>query len=443
MRKLGDVARHAYARRIAKRAWWRLATLRAREMMTHTMNRDATTSEQQYIGMPDNVPDSGTRMRVLLFTNSVAIGGMEKHVELIVRNLDRSQAEVFAICPRWDPIEPWAITLTEVADHSFRCTPDRRYGYRALVGDTFRLYRQLRAWRVQVMHMHLTTYDGGVWTLLAARLAGVRGIVCTEHLAPGNPVPLMRRLRRDLMTRAFDCVVCVSLKNRQSREAYLYTPPAKTRVVNNGIDTSPYEPTPAAEQATLRTSLGIPEGVPVIGTVVRFVEEKGLNYLFDAMPDVLATVPDCRLLMVGDGPLRESLERQAEALGIRQRVLFAGFQSDPRPYLSLMNAFVLPVPFGSASIGLLEAMAMRRAVIITFGGEGEPVVDGETGLWSPPRDPHALAESILRIIQNPQLERQLGENARRRIDDAFSARNMADQLLGIYEKLIGQEGRRR
>ena len=385
------------------------------------------------------------RMRILLFTNSVATGGMEKHVEMIARDLDRTQAEVFTICPRWDAIEPWAESLANVADHSMRCTPDRRYGYRALAREVFRLYRQLRAWHIQVMHMHLTTYDGGVWVLLAARLAGVKAIVCTEHLAPESPLPLMQRLRRGLVSRALDRIVCVSLKNRQSREAYLYTPPDKTIVVNNGIDTAPYEVASASEQAALRASLGIPEAVPVVGTVVRFVEEKGLDYLFDAMPDVLATLPDCRVLLVGDGPLRRALEQQAEALGICDSVVFAGFQSDPRPYLSLMNAFVLPVPFGSASIGLLEAMAMRRAVVITFGGEGEPVVDGETGLWSPPRDPHTLAQTILRVLQDAQLERRLGENARRHIDDSFSAHSMANQLLAIYQSelsLTNRSGRK-
>jgi|SRR5579859_18272 len=404
----------------------------------------STVQEQAHDADAPNVGvDAHERIRVLLLTNSVAIGGMEKHVEMIARELDRTRAEVFTICPRWDAIEPWAAKLATVADHSMRCTPDRRYGYRLLARDTFRLYRQLRSWRIQVMHMHLTTYDGGVWALLAARLAGVKVVICTEHLAPERPLPPPQRLRRDLVSRALDHIVCVSLKNRQSREAYLYTPPAKTTVVNNGIDTIPYEPTPASEQAALRASLDIPEQAPVIGTVVRLVEEKGLPYLFDALPDVLAEFPDCRLLLVGDGPLRESLEQQASALGVRHSIVFAGYQSDPRPYLSLLNAFVLPVPFGSASIGLLEAMAMRRAVIITFGGDGEPVVDNETGLWSPPRDSKALAQAILHILRNPQLERRLGEQARERIDASFSAQNMADQLLGVYQAELIRAGRSR
>lgn len=372
------------------------------------------------------------RLRVLLFTNSVAIGGMEKHVELIAQGLDRASTDVFGICPDWQPIDAWAATLAQSTDHSVRITPDRRYGVVALARETYRFWRQVRAWRVQVMHMHLTTYAGGIWALLAARAAGVRVIVCTEHLAPEHAIPWAPRTLRNLFTRALDQLVCVSLKNRQARESWLYTPDDKTAVVTNGIDVTPFEPTPAEQVEALRASLGIPSGAPIVGTVVRFEEEKGLNYLLDAMPQVLAAAPSTHLLMVGDGSLRGALEQQAADLGISDRVVFAGFQADPRPYLSLMNAFVLPVPVGSASIGLLEAMAMRRAVIMTFGGKGEAVEDGESGLCPPPRDPASLGAAIVRVVCDPVFERHLGENARRRIESAFSSQSVANALRDLY-----------
>jgi glycosyltransferase involved in cell wall biosynthesis len=374
------------------------------------------------------------RLRVLLLTNSVAIGGMEKHVEMIARDLDRTQAEVFAVCPEWAPIAPWVETLAQAADHSARLAPDRRYGLPRGLRDTLRLWRQVRAWRIQVMHMHLTTYGGGSLALLAARLAGVRTIILTEHLAPQEPLGWLHRARHTLLTHMLNALVCVSITNREARERHLTTPPAKTVVVNNGIDVAPFAPTTPAECAALRARLGIPEGAPVVGSVVRLEDEKGLNYLLDAMPRVLTQIPGAYLLFVGDGSLRAPLEEQASRLGIRERVLFAGFQADPRPYLSLMNAFVLPVPFGSASIGLLEAMAMRRAVIITFGGKGEAVVHGETGLRLPPRDPQALADGIIQALADPAYERRLGENARQRIEETFSSASVAHELLALYQQ---------
>ena len=152
------------------------------------------------------------------------------------------------------------------------------------------------------------------------------------------------------------------------------------------------------------------------------------------MPQVLKEVPEARLLLVGDGPLRDALERQVRALDIQDRVVFAGFQSDPRPYLSLIDAFVLPVPFGSASIGLLEAMAMRRAVIITFGGPGEAVEDGISGLWAPPRNPAGLAQAILRVLTQPDFAHELGDHARQRIEERFSSKTLARELLALYQR---------
>lgn len=374
----------------------------------------------------------GRRIRVAIFTNSVAIGGMEKHTELIVRDLDRSEVEVYAICPRWEPIESWAQRFCGLADQAARIAPDRRNGVAMMLRDTYRLWRQLRLWRIDVLHMHQTTYTGGAAATIAARLAGVKVLVRTEHLAPEHPLPRLQRFKADLITRHLNRIVTVSLKNRQSREAHLYTPSTKTTVVNNGIDVAPYVISSLSEQQRLRDHLGIPADVPIVGVVVRFEDEKGLNYLLDAMPDVLKQVPTARLLMVGDGSLRDELEQQASKLGVRDSVVFAGFASDPRPYLSLMNVFVLPVPFGSASIGLLEAMAMWRAVVITFGGDGEPVVDGVTGLYALPRDPCALATAILRILDDTHLERRLGNQARLRVENDFSSKSVARQLMALY-----------
>lgn len=383
-----------------------------------------------------------SRMRVLLFTNSVAIGGMETHIEMIARDLDRSKVEVFTICPQWEPIDSWAATLAANADHSARITPDRRHGLLAFAKETIRFWRQLRQWRIQVMHIHLTTYKGSMYALLLARLAGVQVVICTEHLAPQHAVWWLTRLRCDLFSHNVNHIICVSLKNRQLRSRYIYTPSARTTVMNNGVNVAEFQPTPEADLRHLRVELGIPHDAPVVGTAVRFVEEKGIPYLLDAMPSVLSAAPNAYLLMVGDGPQRGQLEEQARRLGISDRVIFAGFQADPRPYLSLMNAFVLPWPYGSASIGLLEAMAMRRAVIVTFGGEGEPVLDGVTGLSAPPRDPASLADAILRIIQNPTFERKLGEQARLRIAEEFSSRSIADQLLAIFTREVQATTRR-
>jgi glycosyltransferase involved in cell wall biosynthesis len=178
----------------------------------------------------------------------------------------------------------------------------------------------------------------------------------------------------------------------------------------------------------------VPDESPVVGTVVRYEPEKGLPDLLDAFALVLPSIPSARLLMVGDGPLREALGVQARQLGIEGSVHFCGFQTDPRPYLALMDAFVLPVPFGSMSIGLLEAMAMRRAVVITFGGTGEAVVDEVSGFNAEPRNPKSLAACVMKILSDPDRRDALGAAARARVEERFSAQRVARTLGQMYRE---------
>ena len=360
---------------------------------------------------------------------------MERHVELLARDLDRAHHEVFTICPRWPAIDAFDAALRRVSDHHTRCTPDRRWGLRREMVEAWRLYRHLREWHIEVVHLHLTTFAGGIWALLAARLAGVKAILCTEHLAPETRLPGHRRLLRRAFVRCVDRLVCVSEKNRQTRIRYLHTPAEKTVVVVNGVDADDFPPIATHALCQLREGLGLPSEARVVGSVVRLAPDKGLEYLLAAMPAILARCPDAHLLLVGDGPLRAELEAHAERLGLRERIIFAGFQADPRPYLGLMDVFVLPVPVGSMSIGLLEAMAMRRAVVITFGGEGEAVIHGASGLCPPPRDPQALAEAVGRLLCDPHLAREYGEAARRRVEEHFSATQVARTLSRLYRRL--------
>jgi glycosyltransferase involved in cell wall biosynthesis len=170
----------------------------------------------------------------------------------------------------------------------------------------------------------------------------------------------------------------------------------------------------------------------VLGTVVRFEPEKGLSYLIDALPAIKAACPNAYLLMVGDGSLREALQAQVAQLGLADSVGFVGFQRDPRPYLGLIDVFVLPVPVGSMSIGLLEAMAMRRAVVITFGGEGEAVIHGVSGFCAEPRKPDSIAAYVIRLLQDAALRKSMGEAAYQRIADTFSAQQVARTLGNLY-----------
>jgi glycosyltransferase involved in cell wall biosynthesis len=366
-------------------------------------------------------------------TNSVAMGGMEEHVVLLSRMLDRARFEVYAISPSWGPTVLLSRRLADAADHAAIVTPDRRHGLMREIGEAFKLHRTVRRWRIDVAHLHSTTFQGHLVAAVVLRLAGVRHIHVTEHLAPDAPLSPVRGLLRRLFGRVVDGIVCVSDKNYRARAAHIPTPPDRSVIVVNGIDADHVASIDPADVAAAQAELGLPEGSVVVGTVVRFEPEKGLDDLVAAFATVAASRTDVELVMVGDGSLRDELRDQAARLGVGDRVHFTGFRSDPRPFLSIIDVFVLPVPVGSMSIGLLEAMALECAVVITFGGPGEAVIDGENGYWSPPRDPVALAERIRRLVDDAELRSRFGAAARRAVDTTFSARRVADRLGRLYE----------
>lgn len=372
------------------------------------------------------------RLRIGLITNSVAIGGMEKHVVLLAKHLDREEFEVLAIAPDCAATEAFTADLREAADRVEVVTPDRRYGVRRQLFEAARLTKLLRDQHIDVVHLHSTTYTGQGVAARCARFAGVDRTYITEHLAPDAPLGLIQGFRRNRFSRSVAGVVCVSEKNRASRATHIFTPPERTIVVANGVDTDDFPTYPPESLHELRRSLAVPYGAQVVGTVVRFEAEKGLDDLLSAFAIVVRSFPAAHLLMVGDGTLREALQTQAAELGIAPSVHFCGFQSDPRPYLALMDAFVLPVPVGSMSIGLLEAMAMRRSVVITFGGAGEAVVHGESGFNAEPRNPASIATCVADILADPARGAAMGAAARARVEQHFSAQQVARTLGRVY-----------
>lgn len=366
-------------------------------------------------------------------TNSVAVGGMEEHVRLLAEKIDRSRFVVDAAAPDWEPTAEWNTALAEAADHFSTRTPDRRHGIAGLVRETFGLWRHARRQRFDVAHLHGTSYHGLTYAIVALRLAGVRRLFLTEHLPPEEPQSARTRRLRRATTRLLAGLVCVSDFNRDARLRYLGDPGCAVHVVNNGIDVDRFDE--AADPAVLdrvRDEHDIAHDALIVATAIRLEPGKGVDDLIRGFAEVAPKHPTAVLLVAGDGSLRAELEMLAAELGVADRCRFVGFRSDPQPYIRLADAFVLPVPYGSASIGLLEAMAMGRACIITFGSGGEAVVHDECGYCARPNDPASIAEHVHLLLADADTRNEFGRRARARVEADYSAERVARQLEAIY-----------
>jgi glycosyltransferase involved in cell wall biosynthesis len=197
--------------------------------------------------------------------------------------------------------------------------------------------------------------------------------------------------------------------------------------VHEGIDVGAFDAVPASPERFF------PQGTFIIGTLAYLSEEKGLTYLVEAAAKVLRVHPSARFVLVGEGPLRKQLEQQARNLGLGSSLLFTGFREDVASILKTFNAFVLPSLSEGFPTVILYAMAASLPVVATrVGGLPELVLDGITGYLAPPADGAALAESLSRLLEDPQASLALGQAGRGRVETVFNLNNKINETLMIY-----------
>ena len=306
-------------------------------------------------------------------------------------------------------------------------------------GTVLRLAEWLRERRVRVVHCHnrkALMYGG-----LASLLAPQSRLVYTKHGAShwdGGPTALLGRL---LMRRA-RAVVAVSDDIARGVTAGQWASKHTLHTILNGVDLEQFAPAPQAmsvgtspDRDAIRWELGL--SGTVIGTVARLSPEKDQANLLRAFALTARECPEARLLIVGDGPLRGSLEELAGELSIRERTTFLGERKDIPRLLQAMDLFTLPSLTEGTSLTLLEAMATGLPVVATaVGGTPEVVADGSTGLLVPASQPEALARAFGELLRAPERRSELGQAGRAVVAARYSMEAMIDRYTGLYERIL-------
>jgi sugar transferase (PEP-CTERM/EpsH1 system associated) len=294
-----------------------------------------------------------------------------------------------------------------------------------------RLVRLLHRLRPTVVHTrNWAGYDG----LLAARLARVPSIVHGEHgrdISDPDGHNRRRNLLRRMLAPLAHRFTTVSDDLRRWLIEEIGINAARILRIYNGVDTVRYAP---GDRREARAALGIRTDQLVVGTVGRLDPVKDQAGLLHAFARLRAT--DAVLVVVGDGPCREDLHRQAAALELGDRVRFLGARHDVPQVLRALDLFVLSSVGEGISNTILEAMATGLPVVATrVGGNPELVVDGTTGRLVPRQEPEALAAAIAGYLENPERRLDHGTQARARAIGAFGLDTMRDAYADLYDHL--------
>jgi L-malate glycosyltransferase len=256
------------------------------------------------------------------------------------------------------------------------------------------------------------------------------------------PLVISRRVDFHLRRNAFsrwkyrqvDAAICVSDAIRAMviedgvAEASAFT-------VHDGIQIEHVQSQPAAD---VRKEFWLAPGSLVVGNIAALVPHKGQRYLVDAAPAVVRALPDTHILIFGEGELEQALLRQIRHLGLEHHVRLVGFRSDVLSLLKGLDLFVMSSITEGLGTSILDAMAASKAVVgTTAGGIPEAVENGVTGLLVPPHNSAALADAIVRLLQDESLRRRMGEAGLDRVRALFSVDRMVEGTLAVYERVAG------
>lgn len=290
------------------------------------------------------------------------------------------------------------------------------------------LVTTIRRDKIDLIHSHeflMNTYGA-----VASILSGVPQLATIHGRNYYGDRARRRGLYRAVSRRA--CFVAVCEATKEYLVERVGVSPRRIRVVHNGVDVEEVgrsEDCWAEGRASQR--------VPTICTVGRLSHVKNHSDLLLAVRELIGKWPDLQLLVVGRGRLEGVLKQQVMELGLAQNVCFAGHLESLREVWPRVDVFVLPSLSEGLPLSLLEAMAAGVPVVATrVGGMGEAIEDGKTGLLVPPGDHHALAEGIMKLLDDRTLARQMGKSAQETVVCRFSLTQMVQAYREIYADLI-------
>ena len=307
-----------------------------------------------------------------------------------------------------------------------------------------KLYLFIKKSGFDIVHTH--TSKAGIIGRLAARLAAVPVIIHSPHghiFAPNSNIPNVPKntfLLRCLLfiervSALFTTRIITPTGIEKKEELSLgIGRPNQFRVIHNGIDIDRFEKR-VIDAPAKRAELGLNSSHKVICTIARLSEEKGILYLIDALETVAKEIPSVKLVLVGEGPLRKTIEQKAKDKGILSDIIFLPAQEDIAAVLAVSDLFVLPSLYEAFGLVLVEAMVMKKPVISTrTGGIPEVIEHGKTGILVNPADSQTLAQAITAVLQNQPLRESLARNAYHYAKEHFDVKQMVALTENLYHQ---------
>lgn len=368
------------------------------------------------------------KIKILECIRQGKIGGGESHLLSLVENLNRQRYEPVVLSFTDGPMVK---RLEEMAVKTHVIHTEKPFDVRK--------WRQVKRFLhkegVKLVHAHGTRACSNVlWAARSLKIPVIYTIHGWSFHRDQHPVvQRMRIMGERYLTANAQVNIAVSESNRASGKERI--PALDAVVVNNGINRQKF--TPERKLSDIRGELGILQEEKLVLFIARFTAHKQPITLIRAFAEAVKVQPELRLLMVGDGDQKEEALALVQELRLGDRIIFQSFRQDVPDVLGASDIFVLPSLWEGLPIGLLEAMAMGKAVIATkVDGTVEVLQHRENGIMIEPGKVDALKDALLELGRDEALRNNFGRKALETVEKRFNAVHMTREIENIYEKLL-------
>ncbi|MBR2062620.1 MAG: glycosyltransferase [Anaerotignum sp.] len=371
--------------------------------------------------LPEKKERTGDKFKVLHILTDKNIGGAGRWLLYYLKYHNRNAFQVKVVLPH-DSLLADAVKALDVPVIAMEEMEDRSFDKKAMKA----LVKLFKEEKPDIVHTHAS-----MTARMAARAAMVPSIFNTKHCMESAPGILPKKIVRREVNAAFsDKIIAVSRAVRRSM-VHAGTSPEQIAVVYNGIE--PIAIPAAEEKAALLQSYGGKAGEMAVGMVARLEEVKDHETFLLAAQNVLEHRRDVRFYIVGDGSLRDELERRAYELGISSNVTFTGFIKDVEKIEAALDIAVITSKAEALCLSIIESMiAGIPAVGTDSGGVAEVIKHGENGFLVPIGDADQLAERIEELLADDAKRKAFGEHAKKHAESMFMADKMTKRIEKLY-----------
>lgn len=304
-----------------------------------------------------------------------------------------------------------------------------------------KLFSWLAKGRPAILHTH--TSKAGFLGRLPGHLLKIPIVIHTPHghVFHSYFSPLKEKIFLAIERRVSvwtDRLIALTEKCRKEHLELGVGNPSQWVTIPSGVDEKNFCTLSFPREEVLRL-LRIPASRRLVGFVGRLAPVKGAGYLLEALPGILNKIPEAHALFVGDGEERVALEKRAKELGLEDHVTFAGHQNDIVRFMQILDVLVVPSLNEGMGRVIVEGGFLGKAVVgAKVGGIPDLIEDGETGILVECRNPSAITRAVVRLLEDPDLARRLGEQLKARTLNGFTEEQMVEKIHDVYTEELSR-----